>query len=343
MPDHIYFDPRYDAANIPVADDRIRRIPALTCLLRVLPWLVLPLLCMQVRAQEGSAQALALQYQSLRQQPDSRVPGVPLAIHSFEQENQLHGEVYALLEKPFDVLQQRMVLPSQWCQMILLHLYISACTSEPASGQDWMTFHSGGKANVLLQKAYPLRFHFQVSDSSPAHLELLLRAGEGPFGTSDYRISLSAIPVPQGSFIRMSYSFRSSLASRLATTVYLASAGRDKIGFTVLEKNSDGSPHYLGGTRGIAERNAVRYYFAMQAHMESLDLPAGQRFAQASTRWFDLTEHYPGQLHEVEREDYLAAKKQQWQEQGRLQQKLTAQNPLADPLAANQTPQGTHP
>jgi hypothetical protein len=279
----------------------------------------------------------------MHQQLGTSVLGVPVAIHSFEQEDQLHGEVYALLEKPFDLLQQRMALPSQWCEMILLHLNISACTSASASGQDWITFYSGGKANVLLDKAYPLRFHFQVSDSSPTHLELLLRAEEGPFGTSDYRISLSAIPVAQGSFIRMSYSFRSSIASRLATRVYLASAGRDKIGFTVLEKNSDGSPHYLGGTRGIAERNAVRYYFALQAHMESLDVPAGQRFAHASARWFDLTERYPGQLHEVEREDYLAAKKQEWQEQGRLQQKLNAQNPLADPHAANQTTQGTHP
>jgi hypothetical protein len=312
-------------------------------LLRALPWLALPLLGMQAHAQEGSAQALTLQYQRLHQQLASSVLGVPAAISSFDQEDQLNGEVYALLEKPFGSLQQHMVLPSQWCQMILLHLNISACTSAQSSGQDWVTFYSGGKANVLLEKAYPLSFHFQVTDSSPAHMEVLLRAEQGPFSTSDYRISLSAIPVAQGSFIRFSYSFRSSVTSRLATRVYLATAGRDKIGFTVVDKAADGSPHYLGGTRGIAERNAVRYYFALQAHMESLDLPVGQRFTQASARWFDLTERYPAQLHEVERPDYLAAKKLEMQEQDRLQKELDAQHPMVDPQAINQAPQGKKP
>jgi hypothetical protein len=307
-------------------------------LLRALPWLALSLFGTQAHAQEGSAQALTLQYQSLHQQLSSSVLGVPAAINSFDQQDQLNGEVYTLLEKPFGSLQQHMVLPSQWCQMILLHLNISACTSEHSSGQDWITFYSGGKANVLLEKAYPLRFHFQVNDASPAHMDVQLRAEQGPFGTSDYRVSLSAIPVAQGSFIRFSYSFRSSVTSSLATRVYLATAGLGKIGFTVVGKAEDGSPHYIGGTRGIAERNAVRYYFALQAHMESLDLPIGQRFTHATARWFDLTERYPAQLHEVERQDYLAAKKQESQEQDRLQKKLDAQNPMADPRAATKPP-----
>jgi hypothetical protein len=310
---------------------------------RVLPLLVWPLLFTQVHAQEGSAQALAQQYQGLRQQLGSSALGVPVTIHSSEQEEQLHGEVFALLEQPFGRLQQHMVSPSQWCQMILLHLNVSACTRAQTSGQDGITFYSGGKANVLLEKAYPLRFQFQVSDASPAHMEVQLRAEQGPFGTSDYRISLSAIPVAQGSFIRFSYSFRPSVASSLATRVYLATAGRDKIGFTVVGQAADGSPRYIGGTRGIAERNAVRYYFALQAHMESLDVPAGQRFAHASARWFDLTERYPAQLHEVERQDYLAAKKLEMQEQDRLQKERDAQSPMADPQAINQTPQGKKP
>ena len=308
--------------------------------LRVLPWLALPLLA---QAQEGSAQDLLQRYEAMHQQLASSVLGVPAAISSFEQDDQLHGEVYALLEKPFGSLQPHMVQTAQWCQMILLHLNISACTREQTSGQDWITFYSGGKTNLLLEKAYPLRFHFQVSDAGPAHMQVLLSAEKGPFGTRDYRISLSAIPVAQGSFIRMSYSFRSSTASRLGTSLYLATAGRGKIGFTRLDNADQGGPQYIGGTRGIAERNAVRYYFALQAHMESLDLPAGQRFAQASARWFDLTERYPAQLHEIERQDYLATKKLESVEQDRMQNKLDAENPVADPPAARKPPQGTNP
>jgi hypothetical protein len=319
----------------PVARQVPRLLRALACLTLALPGL-------QVHAQEASAQALALQYQRMQQQPGSSMLGVPSAINSLDQEEQLHGEVYALLDKPFASLQQHMVMPSQWCQMILLHLYISACTSGQTGGHDWLTFYSGGKANVLLEKAYPLRFHFQVNDASAAHMEVLLRAEQGPYGTSDYRISLSAIPVAQGSFLRLNYSFRSSTASRLATRVYLATAGRDKIGFTVQGQADDGSPRYLDGARGIAERNAVRYYLALQAHMESLETPADQRFAFASARWFDLTERFAAQLHEVERPDYLTLKKQEAQAQDRLQKKLDTQNPTADPQTNTNTNTNTN-
>ena len=295
---------------------------------RLLALLLLPLLALSAHGQEDSAQALASAYQGLRQQLASSALGVPVVIASFDQGDVLRGDVYALLDQPFASLQPTMVLPSQWCQMILLHLNISACTSAQSAGQDGITFYTGGKANVLLGKAFPVHFQFELRDASPAHLEVQLRAADGPLGSSDYRISLSAIPVAQGSFIRFSYSFHSSVASRLATTVYLATVGHGKMGFTVTGKGSDGSPQYIGGTRGIAERNAVRYYFALQAHMESLKLPPAQRFANASARWFDLTERYPAQLHEIERQDYLDAKQLEVREQSRLQQQLDAQNPV---------------
>jgi hypothetical protein len=292
---------------------------------------VLPLLLgAQAHGQQDGAGALAAQYQAMRPQLAASALGVPVVIGSFAQQEELRGEVYAVLAQPFASLRTSLVLPSQWCQMFLLHLNISGCTSAQAGGADWITFYSGGKANALLDKTYPLRFGFQVRDASPAYLETQLRADTGPFGTSDYRISLSAIPVAQGSFIRFSYSFRSSVASRLATNVYLATAGRDKIGFTVQGQASDGSPRYIGGTRAIAERNAVRYYFALQAHMEALAAPPAQQFQRAAGRWFDLTQRYPAQLHEIERPDYLDAKMREYQEQARLQRTLDASSAAAD-------------
>ena len=43
---------------------------------------------------------------------------------------------------------------------------------------------------------------------------------------------------------------------------YLHSVGRDKVGFTIVDRKPDGSPRYVKGIRGAVERNVMRYYFA---------------------------------------------------------------------------------
>ena len=74
---------------------------------------------------------------------------------------------------------------------------------------------------------------------------------------------------------------------------------------------SAAQPQYIGGVRGLLERNTMRYYLAIDAYLATLDKPLDQRFA----RWFDATEQYPQQLHEVERSAYLQMKAQEAQRQ----------------------------
>ena len=132
------------------------------------------------------------------------------------------------------------------------------------------------------------------------------------------------MPIPQGTFVHFRYAYRASSMSRLATSGYLATLGSGKIGFTVIGQGRDGNPQYVGGVRGIAERNAVRYYLAIQAFLETLDAPEAQRFEQRLERWFDLTERYKAQLHELERTEYLQYKRQEYQQQIEHQQALDA-------------------
>ena len=113
----------------------------------------------------------------------------------------------------------------------------------------------------------------------------------------------------QGSFVHFRYAYRSSALSRLAVDTYLATLGRDKVGFTVLGTGSDGHPLFVGGQRGVVERNAVRYLLAVQAELEV------ERGGATSERW-------PRQLHELDRDDYLAIKRRERAEQLRRQQTL---------------------
>ncbi len=74
-----------------------------------------------------------------------------------------------------------------------------------------------------------------------------------------------------------------------------------------------------GGMRGAVERNAVRYYLALLAYLDTMALPADQRFEKRINEWFDLTARYP-QLYEMDKEQYLADKRREHRDQLRLQE-----------------------
>ena len=58
--------------------------------------------------------------------------------------------------------------------------------------------------------------------------------------------------------------------------------------------------------RGTVERNTMRYYLAIEAYLDSLDKPPAQQLDARLRQWFDATEQYARQLHEVDKESYLA-------------------------------------
>jgi len=274
------------------------------------------------QAKVDTAEALASRHQALRATLTASPLGVPVLVSSDEEGERMHGEIHALLAQSFASLASRLDKPREWCDVVLLHLNVKGCTHERRAGRDWVTFYSGRKVYEATADAYPLRLAFTVVDARADHLHVELSAASGPMGTSDYRIVLSAIPTAQGSFVRFSYAYRSSALSRLAARTYLATLGRGKIGFTVVGAGSDGTPLHVAGQRGIVERNAVRYYLAIQAYLEGQALAPEQRFEQTLQRWFDLSERWPRQLHELDRGEYLSAKRRERAEQEKLQQAI---------------------
>ncbi len=304
-------------------------------------------------AVEDPAAALAARHQALRAQLDRNAFGVPLVVESVEEDGLKRGEAYGVLAQPFTSLSQALTEPGAWCEIALLHLNIKTCTHERRGDGTWLTFYSGRKFYEPPEKAYALRYAFRVEAARPDYLAVTLVAGSGPLGTRDYRIQVEAIPLGPQAFVHFRYAYRTSLTSSLATSGYLATLGSGKIGFTVVGRSKDGKPddsrdgggttpgkaevgqrkeqlprtapgaavEYVGGIRGIVERNAVRYYLAIQAYLES---PAPEQYAQRLGRWFDLTERYAAQLHELDRGEYLEYKARERAQQLARQQALDA-------------------
>jgi hypothetical protein len=281
---------------------------------------VVALLASAPVAGADDAAALAARHQALRAQLDRNAFGVPLVVESAEQDGLQRGEAYGVLAQPFTALARALADPRAWCEIALLHLNIKTCTHARRDG-DWLTFYSGRKFYEPPEKAYALRYTFRVEAARADYLAVALTAESGPLGTRDYRIFAEAIPLGAQAFVHFRYAFRPSLVSSVATSGYLATLGSGKIGFTVTGQGRDGQPEYVGGVRGIVERNAVRYFLAIQAYLEA---PAPDQYAQRLGRWFDLTERYAAQLRELERADYLHYKTRERAEQLARQQALDA-------------------
>jgi len=284
----------------------------------------LVLLTGAVLARDAAAEALAGRHQALQAALAASPLGLPLLVQSHDERGQVQGEVHALLSQPFADLLARLQQPRAWCDVVLLHLNVKGCLHESAAVGEQLTLYSGRKAYERMSDASPLRLRWTLVAARADHLQVELTAAHGPMGTSGYRITLAALPVVQGSYVHFRYAYRSSALSRLAVGTYLATLGRDKVGFTVLGTGSDGQPLYVGGQRGIVERNALRYFLAVQAELEVERRGATpeQHFEQSLARWFELTERWPRQLHEMDRDEYLATKRRERAEQLRQQQVL---------------------
>ena len=70
----------------------------------------------------------------------------------------------------------------------------------------------------------------------------------------------------------------------------------------------------------MLERNAMRYFLAIEAHLAALAVPPGERFEKRLQTWFTSSERYAHQLHEMDRAEYLDLKRRAYARQQTLQQ-----------------------
>ncbi|MBX3656054.1 MAG: hypothetical protein KF686_17860 [Ramlibacter sp.] len=265
----------------------------------------------------GSAEALKRQYVALGPQLESNDFRRPMVIESRESGDSLQGDVYAVLEHPFSRVNAALERPQSWCDILILPFNTKYCRAELAAGQPTLQVRIGRKYDQPLKDAYLLSFDWERrATGSGAYLETLLSAADGPLGTHDYRVLVSAVPLDSGrTFLHLHYAYRYGLAGRLAMQAYLATAGAGKVGFTVQGRDTDGQPQYIGGLRGVIERNAMRYYLAIDAYLASLQAPAAERPERRIQRWFTETERYARQLREMDRPTYVALKRSEYERQ----------------------------
>jgi hypothetical protein len=258
------------------------------------------------------AAGLRAKQAALKDQLANNQFGRPLAIESTETSGNLKGDVYAVAEQPYAVVGPALQGMDHWCDILMLHLNVKDCGWRGSGASSVLNVAIGRKFDQPVADAHKVEFAYRVAANTPDYVQVQLTAEIGPLGTKDYHIVLEATPLDaKTSFVHMSYSYGFGMTAKLAMQAYLATLGRSKVGFTIVEHKPDGTPVYTGNVRGVIERNAMRYYLAIDAYLTAVTLPPAEQPEKRIRGWITAVERYPKQLREMDPDEYLVMKRKE--------------------------------
>jgi hypothetical protein len=273
---------------------------------------------------EDNAAQLRNQYRELRDHAQSGPFGLPLSVQSEDRDDQVSAEVYGIIEHPVETVKAALSSPASWCEFAPLHLNVKACTFQTRSHETFLTLYLGQKYYQTPERASSQVYQFAVHALEPDFMSVGLSAPKGLFGTTAHRFELEAAGVDGRTVVALRSSYVPSVVTRVMTAIYLATVGRNRVGFSREDTGPATSPRYVKGFKGLVERSAMRYYLAFEAFLDYESLPIAQRFEASINAVYDLMDHYPTQLHDMEKAEYLDAKRRERENTLRLQRTLDA-------------------
>lgn len=254
-----------------------------------MPRIFLVVLLFAGAAQAQDATALRARHAALQSQLADNPFGRALHVESNAEGSTHKGEIHAVIDQPYKMVAAGLGRARHWCEILALQVNVKGCDATDEAVTAFIT----RRARDSVEDAHSIEFRFEAPAQRADYLQVALRAASGPVGTRDYEILVEAAPLDaKRTFLHMTYAYRLGTMARLAMDAYLAGPGRDKKGFTV-----------DGGPRGVVERNAMRYYLAVDAFLGSRELEPRLR------RWYGETARYPQLREQVSLEEYLRMKR----------------------------------
>lgn len=248
---------------------------------------------------------LLTRHATLAMASSQRPAGLPMHVDSHEAGDVNEGEVIGVLDAPFAAVRALALSSAAWCAVATVHPNVKACLAVARPDGCGLDVYIGRRHFQSPREAYRTQLVFLPGRADGSTLEVRLEAGEGPLGTRDYRLQLEAARLDERrTVVRLRYGYALGLRARVAIRFYFATAARDKIGFSEVD-TADG-PRPVRGPRGAVERNAVRYFLALRAYLESDD--SRERRLE---RWLELRARFTRQLDAIDAGDYLAAKRRE--------------------------------
>ena len=194
-------------------------------------------------AQAQDAAALQARHAALREQLASNQFQRPLYLRVDRECRRAQRRHLCADEQPYAVVGPALQGMDHWCDILILHLNVKSCrASTPKAGDTHKPEHRR-KFDQPLADAYPVEFLYEVVAARPDYLQVTLErrkraAGHQPL---PHRARSGAQLDARRSFLHLSYSYAYGTAARVAMQGYLATIGRDKVGFSVVGQQSQRS------------------------------------------------------------------------------------------------------
>ena len=260
----------------------------------------------------ADAGALRARHAALSERLASNPFGRPLHVESNGAERGHEGDVYAVVDEPYDRVAPALARPDSWCHILLLQVTTKRCEAPGTGAGPTVTAFVTREPDEPIEKAYRVAFRYQLAGAAADYVRVVLTAREGPVGTRDYRIRVEAAPLDdERTFFHLSYAYELGLVARLAISAYLATSGRGKVGFRVTGRDADGQPVHVDGVRGLIERGAMRHFLAIEAFLGSLDEPPGRRLEARLREWYAAIERHPQLREKIGEQEYLEMKREE--------------------------------
>ncbi len=264
-------------------------------------------------------ESLINKYHEIEKKLEKNSGPVSFYIESSESKNSSRVDIYGTINYPFGFIKNEFLAPTNWCEIVLPHPYIRACTYKKMDDRWLINIYHVDKFSEPLEDAFQMNFVYRISELQPVYFDVALTAHEGPSHTKDHQFEIEAMPLEENiTFIHLRYSFGYSALGYFLMKIF----GGGKVGFSAIGTDSEGNPVYVGGLRGAVERDVACYYLAILAYLDTLKMPAEQRFEKRVSKWYDLAALYKKQLLEMQEGEYLSYKRQNRRIQQQLQSNL---------------------
>jgi hypothetical protein len=255
---------------------------------------------------------------------EARIAKSPLvlAIHleSHVESNFSGVDIYGIIDYPFETIQKELSKPRNWCDIIILHPNIRACTYSATDGGTMLTMHNVNRHFQTITEAYQVYYKYQIMAGTPSFLDISMAADKGPMSSSDHKFRIMAVALDaKRSFVHLSYSYRYSPLQYIAIKSYFALFGSKVAGFSVEGVDEKNGPVYVSGVKASIERNLMRYYMAILAYFDALKYSPEQRFEKRLSGWIDLSDRFQKQFPKIERKQYFEFKRTDLKNQNNLQ------------------------
>jgi hypothetical protein len=299
-----------------MASSQVVRIPGLAVILGLLAPVA-------VHAQEPSAGASGLRDRLHAAVSRPGLGGLPVHARVSVAENVVQSEILAVFAHRHPQLTALLENGRGWCEIVVLHPNVKACTHEPAGGHQRVVIYTGTKHYQPARLSRAHHHDLRIERREPGYLMARLLPAPDKLADGAEPVVIEAVDIDgERTGLRVQYRQRLNAWTRLASATYFATFGRDKVGFSRRGADGGANTAYVDGLVGAIERNIVRYFLAMETHLAVGGGDSPEKHEQRLAHWFASTERHARQLHELDWEEYLDIKRRELAQSAALQRKI---------------------